>query len=163
MKTGYVVVSAPSTPPPPGSGQTTTPPTDTLATPAATPDQGVAAVQRHSTAPRTTAAAKAPVLRVKVLRLSGGRVRLVGTLAASVRTSRVTVKIHTRSGRWMTAHPAVRWSSHARPRFSLVVKRRSVATRWRLILTGTDGAGERLRSLSRIVVLGRRAALRRAT
>jgi hypothetical protein len=100
---------------------------------------------------------------VTVRRLSRGRVRVVGTLAATARTSRLTVQIRTPSGRWVTAHPTVRWSSHTRPRFTVEIRRRSVVTRWRLVITGTDRAGARLRSLSRTVVLARRAALRRAT
>jgi hypothetical protein len=123
----------------------------------------VVAVQRQSTAAPKAATAKAPVLRVTVRRLSRGRVRLVGTLAGAARTSRLTVQIKTPSGRWVTAHPLVRWSSHTRPRFTVLLKRRSVVTRWRLVLTGTDTAGKRLRTLSRTVVLARRAALRRAT
>ena len=162
-KTGYVVVRAPSTVTPPGTGTTGGDTQGTQTTP--TPDTGVAVVQRQATTTtkttRTTVA-RTPVLRVTTTRLSRGRVRLVGTLAAGARRSRVTVQIRTRAGRWVTAHPVVRWSSHTRPRFTLVVKRRSIVSRWRLVLTGTDSAGASLRSVSRTVVLGRRA-LRRAT
>ena len=163
-KTGYIVVRAASTPPPAGTGTTTGPPAaDPAPTQTPSTDQGVAAVQHQATAAPTASTAKAPVLRVTVRRLSRGRVRLAGTLAGAARTSRLTVQIKTPSGRWVTAHPLVRWSSHTRPRFTVLLKRRSVVTRWRLVLTGTDTAGKRLRTLSRTVVLGRRAALRRAT
>jgi hypothetical protein len=167
-KTGYIVVRTASTPAsPPATATTGEPPAADPAPPQTTPapaDQRVAGVQRQpTTVAKPKAAVRAPVLRVRVRRLSRGRVRLVGTLAATARTSRVTVQIRKRSGRWVTAHPKVRWSSHTRPRFTVLLKRRSVVTRWRLVLTGTDRAGARLRSLSRTVVLGRRAALRRAT
>jgi PKD repeat protein len=163
-RTGYIVVRAPSAPPPGETGPVTGPPAaDPAPTRTPSTEQGVAAVQHQDTpAPRTTAA-KAPVVRVTVRRLSRSSARLLGTVAVAARTSRLTVQIQTPSGRWVTAHPVVRWSSHTRPRFTVVVKRRSVVTRWRLLLTGTDRAGARLRGLSRTVVLARRAPLRRAT
>jgi hypothetical protein len=160
-RAGYVVVRAPAQ----------TPQTPPASTPAqtATTDASVARVERQATtttttpkAPTKTTAAKAPALRVATRRLAGNRVRLTGTLAASVRSSRVAVQVRTRSGRWITVHPTVRWSSHARPRFTVVVKRRTLASRWRLVLTSTDAVGVSRRSLSRTVVLPRRA-LRRAT
>ena len=151
-----------------------TPQTPPASTPAqtATTAASVAGVERQSTTTTTTTvtpkrttkttAAKAPALRVTMRRLSRNRVRLTGTLAADVRSSRVAVQVRTRSGRWITVHPAVRWSSHARPRFSVVVKQRSLASRWRLVLTSTDAAGTSRRSTEPDVVLPRRA-LRRAT
>jgi PKD repeat protein len=160
-RAGYVVVRAPAQAPEPPPAS---PPAQT-----ATTGGTVAGVERRTSTPtRTqkpatgTTAAKAPALRVTMRRLSRDRVRLTGTLAADVRSSRVAVQVRTRSGRWITVHPAVRWSSHARPRFTVVVKRRTLASRWRLVLTSTDAAGTSRRSPSRTVVVPRRA-LRRAT
>ena len=163
-KTGYIVVHAATAPPPEETGTAPDPPVaDPAPTQTQPPDQGVVGVRHQApTAPKATTA-KAPVLRVTVRRLSRGRVRLLGALAGSAPSARLTVQIRTPSGRWVTAHPVVRWSSHTRPRFTVLIKRRSVVTRWRLVLTGTDTAGDHLRSRSRTVVLGRRAAFRRAT
>ena len=159
-KTGYIVVRAPSTVTPPGTGTTGG---DTQVTPTTTtPDRGVAAVQRQATTTTKTTVARTPVLRVTTKPLSAAAC----AWSARSRPARGRPGSPCRSGRsagrWVTAHPVVRWSSHTRPRFTLVVKRRSIVTRWRLVLTGTDSAGTSLRSISRTVVLGRRA-LRRAT
>ena len=139
----------PQTPPGPTPAQTET------------VDQAPRSIERE-VAPTTakTATAKPPALRVTAERLSRNRVRLPTLRGA--RSSRVAVQVRTRQR--VTVHLAVRWAfGIANPRFSVVVKRQSLALRWRMVLTSVNDAGTARRSTSRTVVLSRRTALRCAT